>query len=468
MMKRSVAAGCVAGFLMVVLSAGAQTPAKNSGARKTTPRAGAPKSSAAKPAAPPVSEGPFLVKSIQVAGVKVLKPEQVIAASGLPVGAKVKAAEMDAAMQKLLQCGYLDRVSYRYESVGEGIELSWEVQEVSVFYPVTFPELGAKESEAKKILAAGDPLFGPKIPATEEVLRRYAALLNQGLGLKMENEELRGKVVSTDQGELRVEFRANRPLPTIYKVDFRGNRILPGEELRPPASASAVGLVWEEAQFRKLLELRVVPIYELRGRLRVRFPSIEAKPSPGLNAVDLLVTVEEGEEYKLRSVKVEGVGQSADELLRAGEFRTDLTANMSEVAEGGRKILNAVRRNGFLDAKISESREIDDQAKAVDVTFFCEPGDRYTFERLEIKGLDIISEPAIRKMWSMKQGSPFNPEYPDAFLDRIRNEGVLDNLGETRSRYEVNEASRSVAVTLTFKGAPPPDPKKRPGGRPPL
>jgi outer membrane translocation and assembly module TamA len=124
-----------------------------------------------------------------------------------------------------------------------------------------------------------------------------------------------------------------------------------------------------------------------------------------------------------------------------------------------------VRRQGFLDVKMSEERKIDDEKKVVDVTFIIEPGERYTFDRLEIKGLDIITEPAIRKLWAMKTGSPFNPEYPDYFLDKVRNDGVLDNLGDTRSRYDVNEINHSVVVTLMIKGAPPPDPKKKgPGG----
>jgi outer membrane protein assembly factor BamA len=458
----------LAACLLLLAPLLAQAPAKKNVARK--PPVAKPKPASPKAEAPPPSgKGAFPILAIEVLGLKQLQPEQVIRASGLAAGASATAKEMDAAMQKLLECGYFDRVSYRYEPAGDGVKFTWELQEVSIFYPVSFPELGAREAEAKKLLAAADPLFGSKVPATQDLLRRYASVLNQGLGFQAEADELRGKVISTDKGELIVEFRANRPLPTIYKVDFKGNRILPAEELRPPASASAVGLVWDEAQFRKVLELRIVPIYELRGRLRVRFPAIEAKPSPGLNAVDLLVTVEEGEEYKLRNVKVEGLGQSGEELKGAGDFRQDFTANMTEVAEGGKKIASAVRRNGFLDVKHSEGREIDDKEKVVDVTFFFKPGDRYTFERLEIRGLDIISEPAIRKMWGMKVGDPFNPEYPDRFLDRIRNEGVLDNLGDTRSRYEVNEANHSVAVTLTFKGAPPPDPKKqRPGGLPPL
>ncbi len=418
----------------------------------------------------PVSRGPFPLRSIQVDGLKVLSPAQVIAATGLPVGTPVTNQELDAALQKLLTCGYFDRAAYRYAPSDGGYALTWEVQEVSVFYPVVFADLPVKESEARKILAAFDPLFGPKIPGTEEVLRKYAAELNRALNLRIETEELHAKVAANDKNELFVEVRANRPLPTVYKVDFKGNKLLSAEELRAAASASAVGLVYDEARFRQVLDLRIIPIFEARGRLRVKFPSITVTPSPGLNAVDAVVTVEEGEEYKLRNVVVEGVGDSADEMKRAGEFLQDQTANMTLVAEGGRKIQAAVRRNGFLDTKISESRTIDDKDKVVDVKFTVEPGERYKFDKLEIKGLDILSEPEIRKMWGMKTGAPFNPEYPDAFLDKVRADGVFDNLGETKSRYDINEAEHSVIVTLTFKGAPPPDPKKarQPGGIPPF
>ncbi len=449
-----IALVCLAGLLL------GQSPARKTAAKK--------KASASAPTAvpAPVRKGPFPLQSIRVEGLKVLQPEQVIAASGLAVGTPAGEQEMDAAMQKLLTCGYFDRVAYRYEPAGEGYALTWQVQEASVFYPVKFFDLPVKEDEAKKLLRDFDPLFGPKIPATQEVLQRYAREINRKLGLKVEGEELRGKVTANDKGELLVEFRAERPLPTIYKVDFKGNKLLPSEELRPPASASASGLIYDEKTFREVLDKRIRPLYEARGRLRVAFPKIETKPSPGLNAVDVMVTVEEGEEYKLRGVKLEGVGQSADELLSAGEFQTDLTANMSSVADGGKRVEKAVRRQGFLDVKISEERKIDDEKKVVDVTFIIEPGERYTFDRVDIKGLDIITEPAIRKMWTMKTGSPFNPEYPDYFLDKVRNDGVLDNLGDTRSRYDVNEINHTVVVTLTFKGAPPPDPKKRQPGQP--
>jgi outer membrane protein assembly factor BamA len=79
---------------------------------------------------------------------------------------------------------------------------------------------------------------------------------------------------------------------------------------------------------------------------------------------------------------------------------------------------------------------------------------------LTIEGLDIHTEPVIRKLWALKEGQPYNNEYPDLFLNRVREQGVFDNLGKTSAKINVNEKSRAVDVTLRFEGAPPP--KKEP------
>jgi outer membrane translocation and assembly module TamA len=72
---------------------------------------------------------------------------------------------------------------------------------------------------------------------------------------------------------------------------------------------------------------------------------------------------------------------------------------------------------------------------------------------LEITGLDLTSEPAIRKVWGLKPGAPFQPEYPDAFLNNLREQGVFDNLGKTSAETHIDEKNYIVDVTLHFSGA---------------
>ena len=45
-------------------------------------------------------------------------------------------------------------------------------------------------------------------------------------------------------------------------------------------------------------------------------------------------------------------------------------------------------------------------------------------------------------MWAVKMGRPFNGDYPNVFLTRLREDGIFDNLGKTSSRIELDETHR--------------------------
>ena len=64
-------------------------------------------------------------------------------------------------------------------------------------------------------------------------------------------------------------------------------------------------------------------------------------------------------------------------------------------------------------------------------------------------------------MWGEREGKPFDAEYPDSFLKEIREQDLFDNLGETRAETHIDEATRTVAVTLYFPGAKPAPPRGR-------
>ena len=401
------------------------------------------------------SDGPFPVKAVLVKGNKILKSDQVAAAAGILPGTSVRPADMDRAMQKLLNCGYFDRVSYRYEPREQGYAIEWDVTEVTVFYPVAFEDLTAKPAQAKAILAKLDPLFGDKIPATQEVLKRYEEALNQAFPPATPDDRLRGQLASDDKGNLVALFRPKRSLPSVYQVDFTGNQLIRSEELRPIIAAASTGVVYKEADFRDILDIKIRPMYEARGRLRVSFPEITVEKAPENFGVNLKVKVVEGEEYNLGEIRLEGESGRTEDWLRIGGFRQGVTANMGEVEEGRRKMELAIKRNGYLDARVIAKRTINEERKAVDMDMTFQLGEKYVFNKLDIKGLDLISEPEVRKIWGMKKGAAFNPDYPDFFLNKLREDGIFDNLGETKSIADINREARDVSVTLVFKGAPP-------------
>jgi outer membrane protein assembly factor BamA len=149
-------------------------------------------------------------------------------------------------------------------------------------------------------------------------------------------------------------------------------------------------------------------------------------------------------------------------LLKAGDFKTGDVANFDRVTQGLERIRLAVRHAGYLEAKVAMDRKIDNDKKAVDVAVHIDAGPRFTMGKLNIVGLDLNGEFEIKRIWTMKEGGPFNADYPDLFLTRVREEGLFENQGKTKSEFKINDREHTADVTLTFAGE---NPEQKPGKR---
>jgi len=166
----------------------------------------------------------------------------------------------------------------------------------------------------------------------------------------------------------------------------------------------------------------------------------------------------------LSKVTIDGASPvSPDALIKTGGFKTEEVANFDQVNEGLEKMRLSLRRAGYLEAKLTPNRILDDTKKTVQVAVRIDPGPQFTMGKLTIAGLDLNGEFEMRRIWTLKEAKPFNPEYPQIFLNRIREEGLFDNLGNTKSDVKVNSQDHTADVTLTFGGATPP--KKEGRGR---
>jgi hypothetical protein len=83
--------------------------------------------------------------------------------------------------------------------------------------------------------------------------------------------------------------------------------------------------------------------------------------------------------------------------------------------------------------------------------------------KLTIAGLDLDGEAEMRRIWGIQEGKPFNADYPQIFLNSIHEQGLFDNLGQTKPAVKVNDQDHTVDVTLNFAGEGPKPKQKRPG-----
>jgi outer membrane protein assembly factor BamA len=187
--------------------------------------------------------------------------------------------------------------------------------------------------------------------------------------------------------------------------------------------------------------------------MRVSFPKIVIEDDLEVKGIHVTVTMDEGEVYTLNAVTVAKPTPVAEtELLRDANVKTGDTANFDLISAAIERVKTAVIRAGYLDAKVSMEREFDDAKRTVAIAFHVDAGDRYSMGKLDIKGLDLNGEAEIKRIWKLQPGDAFNPEYPDRFLQTVREQAIFDHLGKTRSETKIETKTHAVDVTLTFTG----------------
>ena len=395
------------------------------------------------------------VESLRVEGNHSFTVEQVLAIAGLKVGQVAGRAEFDAARDRLVACGAFETVSYKFTpGAAKGYSAVFQVTEVEQVYPVEFEDLHVSELELRGVLEAKDPLFkAGKLPATQPVLERYVKWVQEFMASKGHPEKIVGAVTPLSPNEFAIVFRPNRPLPAVALVTFRGNSVIPQNVLHDAVSGAAIGMPYTEDRFREVLYNSVRPLYEARGRVHVRFLEIRTEPDKTVQGLHVFVTVEEGQSYTLGKIGVDGptpVDPAA--LLKAADLKSGDVANYDKVNEGIEKMRKAVRHAGFLEARVAANRHLDDGEQKVDLTIEVDAGPQFTMGTLTVAGLDLAGEAEIKRIWTLKPGKPFNPDYPEFFLDNVKQQGLFDNLGATSAEIKVDAKNHIADVILHFGG----------------
>lgn len=398
------------------------------------------------------------IETITIKGNEVYSREQILTLAGIQPGDQVTRDGIEAARDRLAASGAFDHMEFRFGPApgSRGYAIEFTVSEAGPFYPVRFEDMNISEADARAALKRADPLFGDRIPPTRARIEKCAEALSAAAGATIV-----GSLTPDDSGQLAIIFRPEGSQPIIARVVFKGAESIHSSMLENAVSPVAVGRAFRDSRFRAILDATVRPIYEAHGRAGVEFTRIETAPEEGVDGVVVTVTVKEGELYSLGKLTITGAGNPVS-LARVAALKSGDMFNIEEVRAAASRIEKALRHDGHMRVATDTVKSVDHAAKRVDVTIRVTPGPQYRFGKLNIDGLDITTEPVVRKLWGVKAGEPFDADYPAYFLDRVREEQYFDDLGKISSKIDLNDASHTADVTLIFGPAEPP---KKPAAR---
>jgi outer membrane protein assembly factor BamA len=410
------------------------------------------KKGAPAPPAPPATRV-FPIEAVFVEGNAAYSTEAIVGLTGLRLGEPGSKEVFEAARDRLLAEEIFSSVGFRYEPgpSGTGYAVTFEVVEIDQRFPFRVAGLPGDEKSLREYLRRKLSLYTEEIPATKVVLDRYGAAIREYLAANgVEVEEIRSRVTADRPDELFVLFFPKGSLPVVAEVHFRGNQAIPTPILQNTIARVAVGSEYREERFRELLDRNIRPLYEARGRVRVSFPKLETRPADGADGLAVTVDVEEGETYYIGEVAYEGVGSAGEGVRKSSGLKSGDLAAAPQVEAALERVASGFRNAGHMKVAVTHERSIDDENKKVNYVIRVDPGPQYAFGQLFVKGLDILGEAEIKRLWGLDPGKPFQASYPDFFLAQVREQRIFENLGETRAILSPNDAKLTVDVTLEF------------------
>jgi outer membrane protein insertion porin family len=398
---------------------------------------------------------PGVIHSINIEGARIYRMTDIMSVLGLSIGGHASNDIFRAAQARLLQTDLFSNVEYSFRfsySHPPQYDVTFKISEYDQLFPLTFEDLGVPSDALRDYLRAHVSLYSDQIPPTNPVLKRYTDAAQAFLAQSKSQLKVKAFVDSDDPDHPKVVIRPDRPLPRISGVVIAGNKAIATPVLMRAINEVAYGQRLSDDSLKLLLNKAVKPLYAAKGYVAVTFPTIQIEKSKEEEGYIVHVTIQEGPVFTFGNSAFRGGSFTPDDIRAMMHYKKGDVFDASKADQLRAAIAKSLRHDGHLNAQVTFQQEEDDKHDMVNLAYTIVPGPVYTFQMLEIHGLDIESEPAIRKLWAPKPGRPFDPDYPEYFLKRVREMGLFDNLGSTRSTYTPDESTHTVLVSLFFGG----------------
>jgi outer membrane protein assembly factor BamA len=369
---------------------------------------------------------------VKVTGSKRFTQEEIAAASGLPLGARVDDELFRKAARQLGETGAFGDISYTFSYSSAGTKLAFQVTDADKFVPAHFVDfVWFPDQELLQKVHQRAPLFSGELPSSGRLADQVSDILQ---AILVENdiaghvEYLRtpgpnGPVASIDYSVANVTIR-------IQHIEFPGAGAteLP---LLEAAAEKLSGRAYSRTLLASFTKEAVLPVYQDHGYLKAEcaapqpkvFKAVaaEADDRQQVTLVDVTLAITPGTPYKLTGWKWMGNKNiPTNELQPLLHAKTGQPANTVQLEDDLRAVQQLYGSRGYVTASIKAGAQYDDEAGTVGFLLTVTEGSVYHMGELEFRGIDNNLTARLRAAWKIRPGDVYDAGYLKEFLPRAR------------------------------------------------
>jgi outer membrane protein insertion porin family len=371
--------------------------------------------------------------AVDVTGSKRFTPEQVAAASGLPMGTVAQEEDFKKAARQLGESGAFGNISYSYTYSSAGTRLTFQVTDADKFVPARFTDfVWFGDEELRQKLHQHIPLFNGELPISgrlpdqvSDVLQ--ALLVENGIPGNVEylrTSDKNGQLESVDYSVYGISIRIHQ-----FVFDGAGASELP---LLQAAAEKLTDREYSHPLLSAFVEHSLLRIYHEHGYLKAScaapLPKV-VKPTASelsdnkqaLTFVDVIFPIMPGMQYKLTHWDWAGNKEISNETLQPFiEAKPGQTADTVRLEENLRAVQELYGSRGYILASVKANAEFDDTEGTVAFHLVVDEGSLFRMGELELRGIDNSLSARLRAAWKLRPGDVYDATYLKQFLPQAR------------------------------------------------
>lgn len=226
------------------------------------------------------------------------------------------------------------------------------------------------------------------------------------------------KIISLPQNRVDVVFEINEgPITTVETIRFVGNKAFDDGDLREVIRTKQ-SRWWRFLSSddtydpdRLALDRDLLRRFYLsKGYVDFRVDSTIAELSPDRREFIVTFTVEEGERYRIGSVKVASSlpGLDAEKIKKDVTLQEGDWYDANQVEKSIERLSDSAGTLGYAFVEVRPRIERNRETRKIDITFEVQEGPRVFVERIDISGNVRTQDEVIRREFRLVEGDAFN------------------------------------------------------------
>ncbi|MFH1502095.1 MAG: outer membrane protein assembly factor BamA [Candidatus Eisenbacteria bacterium] len=250
----------------------------------------------------------------------------------------------------------------------------------------------------------------------------------------------------------RASERVRREGPILEAIHFAGNDTFDRATLLRYMRVSESGFFRTVRYKRRALEQDLANIerfYMTRGFMEAQATVEDERLSADSLRVEVLIGLYEGPRWVIADVSFEGNVVMDDDRLRRNVTLAPGSPFLSNELEADRRsLLDVYARNSYLDARVFQTVEVDDDRQTVDVRYRVVEREQASIASIDVTGDDKTRQYIVEREFTLTPGDLFDPDEIGETQARVYRTGLFHSVWMEPAEEDTGKVSKRLLVRV--------------------